>query len=111
MLTEDKQRGGPDNFRRDDRDRRDRYVRDREDRFRDDRYREDRYSEDRPRRRSISPRRGDERVRSPPPPRSKDYGDDRRSARVEDYDRVDRRRDDRDRYPSSRSTGDAGYSR
>ena len=98
------QRAGPDNYRRDDRERyggRDRYVRDREDRYKDDRYREDR-----PPRRSRSPRR-DDRARSPP--RSRDY-DERRPSRYEDEDR-DRRRDDRERYPSNRSNGEAGWSR
>ncbi|KLO19151.1 hypothetical protein SCHPADRAFT_912778 [Schizopora paradoxa] len=99
-LSED--RGGPDNFRRDDRHRDDRgrddalYSRDdryREDRHRDDRYsRDDKYRDSRRRGRSDSPPRRDERARSPR------RDDDRRSGRDDGYERRrdDRRRDDRD---------------
>ncbi|KAF7986554.1 hypothetical protein HWV62_26288 [Athelia sp. TMB] len=83
------QRGGPDNYRRDDR-----YDRPRDDRPpRDDRYRDDRYSrDDRYRRdRSRSPPRrtdyDDRRPRSPPPKRE----DDRRPAGYDYYDRYERR--------------------
>ncbi|KAI5119942.1 hypothetical protein M0805_002131 [Coniferiporia weirii] len=110
-LAED--RGGPDNFRRDDRggDRfggRDRYDRgDREDRYS--------YRDERPRRgRSSSPPpRRDDRARSP----RRDH-DDRKSTREEPFEkrRDDRRRDDRDgRYEerSSRAVtnGEGGWSR
>ncbi|KAG9318644.1 hypothetical protein JVU11DRAFT_737 [Chiua virens] len=105
VLTCMLQRGGPDNYRRDDR---------REERpARDDRYREERtYREERPfrRERSRSPRRADyddRRPRSPPPGRRDyeerkpaGYDDDRRGGydddrRVPDY-YYDRRRDDHD---------------
>ncbi|TBU65513.1 hypothetical protein BD310DRAFT_804270 [Dichomitus squalens] len=122
----DRERGGADDYRRDDRRddrhaRDDRYPRDdryREDRYRDDRHRDDRHRDDRGYRRERSrspPRRTevDDRrpVRSPPPKRD----DDRRPAGYDDrrggyddrrgpdpyYDRrrddVDRRRDDRRR--------------
>ncbi|TDL24925.1 RNA-binding domain-containing protein [Rickenella mellea] len=109
-LSED--RGGPDNFRRDDRHHRDdRYREDRQDRY----SRNDRDHRDPPRRsgRSLSPRpRGvdDRPARSPPPRRDTD---DRRQ---EPYDRRrdERRRDDHDRYDdrsSRRTNGDGGWSR
>ncbi|EJD02199.1 RNA-binding domain-containing protein [Fomitiporia mediterranea MF3/22] len=108
-VTMDEDRGGPDNFRRDDGYRGDRY------RDRGDRYdRNDRFSARPPRRgRSGSPPpRRDEGARSPPPRR--DY-DDRKNGRDEPYERRrdDRRRDDREsRFEDrpSRSNGD-GWSR
>jgi len=132
----DDARGGPDNYRRDDR---------REDRPREDRYRgEDRHREDRAayrRDRSRSPPRRaeyeDRRPRSPPPRRDVD---DRRPAGYDDYrrggvddrrgpdyyydrrrDELDsRRRDDRrrdekdDRFeerPPRHANGDGGWAR
>jgi len=102
----DDSRGGPDNYRRDDR---------RDDRNRDDRYNRDDRGHSR-RDRSRSPRRQDyedRRPRSPPPRREVD---DRRPA----GDDIDRRRDDRkreekdDRYEertSRHANGDGGWSR
>jgi len=98
-LSED--RGGPDNFRREDRHRDDRgrddplYNREdryRDDRHRDDRYRDDRYRDSRRRGRSDSPPRRDERARSPR------REEEKRPAREEGVDRRrdDRRRDDRE---------------
>ncbi|PAV23803.1 RNA-binding domain-containing [Pyrrhoderma noxium] len=82
---------GPDNFRRDDRDR---YRGDRYDR---DRYSDrDRFRDERPRRgRSSSPPRREDRARSPPPPR--EFDEKRRDDAYERR-RDDRKRDDRDRF-------------
>jgi len=112
----DDSRGGPDNYRRDDR-----YERPREDRPRDDRYKDDRYNRDdrapyrRDRSRSPQARRtdyDDRRPRSPPPRREDDrrpagYDYDRYDRRGGYYDRVpdydyERRRDDVDRPPRAR---------
>jgi len=113
-VTLDDSRGGPDNYRREDR-RDDRPPRD--ERYRDDRYhREDRAPYRRERSRSPAPRRAeydDRRPRSPPPRREVD---DRRPA-GDDYDRRrdDRRRDDKDdRYderPPRHANGDGGWAR
>jgi arginine/serine-rich splicing factor 4/5/6 len=101
LMSHYEQRGGPDNYRRDER-------RDDRDRYKEDRY--DKYRRDR----SRSPRRGEfeeRRPRSPPPKR--DY-DDRRPAGYDDYRRGgyddrrppdyydDRRRDDYDRKRDDR---------
>ncbi|KII88143.1 hypothetical protein PLICRDRAFT_53997 [Plicaturopsis crispa FD-325 SS-3] len=119
-------RGGPDNYRRDDR-RDDRPPRD--DRYRDDRYRDDRYDRGGPsaysrRDRSRSPPRrsavdrDDPRPARSPPPRSL-REDDRRPAGYDDYRRggyyddrrapdyyYDRRRDDYDAPPRRSSRDD-----
>ncbi|KAJ2934895.1 hypothetical protein H1R20_g2144, partial [Candolleomyces eurysporus] len=119
----DENRGGPDNYRRDDR---------REDRYRDERPRDDRYR----RERSRSPRRDDgRRPRSPPPRRDDDrrpvvdeyrrgyedrrpdeyYADRERRREEPERKREDRRRDDKDdRYDdrsARHSNGDAGWAR
>jgi len=108
----DDSRGGPDNYRREER-RDERAPRD--DRYRDDRYREERAPYRRGRSQSP-PRRAeydDRRPRSPPPRREVD---DRRPA----GDDVDRRRDDRRRdekderfeeRPPRHANGDGGWSR
>ncbi|KZP17893.1 RNA-binding domain-containing protein [Athelia psychrophila] len=85
----DRQRGGPDNYRREDR-----YDRPRDDRAPRDSYREDRgsYRGDRRDRSRSPPRRNDyddRRPRSPPPRRE----DDRRPAGYDYYDRCERRGD------------------
>jgi len=113
-VTFSEDRGGPDNFRRDDRSYRDDRRDDRYDRHRDDRYRDDRHR-DAPRRgRSGSPppRSRDDRARSP----RRDY-DDKRSTRGDDRgsEPYERRRDDRrreERYedrPSRHSNGDTAF--
>lgn len=98
-LSED--RGGPDNFRREERrddrgrddalfSRDDRY---RDDRYRDDRHRDDKYRDSRRRGRSDSPPRRDERARSPR------RDEERRSGREEgghERRQDERRRDDRE---------------
>ncbi|RXW22332.1 hypothetical protein EST38_g3531 [Candolleomyces aberdarensis] len=119
----DENRGGPDNYRRDDR---------REDRYRDERPRDDRYR----RERSRSPRREDgRRPRSPAPRRDDDrrpvvdefrrgyedrrpddyYADRERRREEPERKREDRRRDDKDdRYDdrsARHSNGDAGWAR
>ncbi|KAH7911410.1 hypothetical protein BJ138DRAFT_1113228 [Hygrophoropsis aurantiaca] len=138
-VAYDDSRGGPDNYRRDDR-RDDRPPR--EDRYREDRhYREDRSGYRRDRSRSP-PRRADHDDRRPrsPPPSRRDYDerkpagyDDRRGGYDDDrrppdyyYDRrrddLDRRRDERpprredkdDRYDDRavrHANGDAGWTR
>jgi len=116
----DDTRGGPDNYRREDRyERPPREDRPRDDRYRDDRHnpRDDRAPYRRDRSRSPPPRRADyddRRPRSPPPRRE----DDRRPA-GDDYDRParardDRRRDEKDgRAFDERPTrnGDGGWAR
>jgi len=112
----DDSRGGPDNYRRDDR-RDDRAPRD--DRYRDDRYgggRDDRgASYRRERSRSPPPRRVEEdrRPRSPPPRR--EYEDRRPAGDEPERRRDDRRRDDKDeRYderPPRHANGDGGWTR
>jgi len=109
-------RGGPDNFRRDDyrdryRERGDRHDRgyDRGDRDRD-------YHERR--RRSVSPApRREDRASARSPRRDRDFDDRSRRDRAEPYEdkprREERRRDDRERFeerPVRASNGDAGYS-
>ncbi|KAH8117072.1 RNA-binding domain-containing protein [Phellopilus nigrolimitatus] len=111
LVTFAEDRGGPDNFRRDDGYRGDRYSRnDHDDRYSGrDRYdREDRYREERPRRgRSISPLpRRDDRARSP--------REDRKSARDDPYEKPYERRSDRkreERFEDRPSRADAGWSR
>ncbi|KAJ7572052.1 hypothetical protein C8J56DRAFT_967927 [Mycena floridula] len=130
----DESRGGPDNFRRDDRPPRD-------DRYREDRYRDDRYRDERPYRRERSrspPRRSEYDDRRPPrsPPRREaedrrpagydyysrrdDYYDrrspdiyyDRRRDESERPRRDDRKRDEREYEERPRHTnGDGGWAR
>jgi len=109
----DDARGGPDNYRRDDR-RDDRPPR--EERYRDDRHRDDRAAYRRDRSRSP-PRRTeyeDRRPRSPPPRRDVD---DRRPAgdELDGRRRDDRRRDEKDdrfeERPPRHANGDGGWTR
>ncbi|KAJ8507480.1 hypothetical protein ONZ45_g10145 [Pleurotus djamor] len=103
----DDSRGGPDNYRRDDR---------RDDRPpRDDRYRDDRHGYRRDRSRSPQRRNDYDDRRAPrsPPPRRE--SDDRRPA-GDDYERRrdDRRRDDKDdpyEDRAQRQNGDNGWAR